>query len=300
MNKILIVDDMPANIKVLVEALKNPVFEIFVATNGETALNIANSEAVDLILLDVMMPDMDGYEVCKKLKSNDQTAKVPVIFVTSLGEEEDETRGLELGAVDYITKPIRTPIVKARVKNHLELKKQRDILENLSSIDGLTGIANRRRFDRFLDLEWRRATRTKTLLSLIMMDIDYFKKYNDNYGHFAGDDCLKKVADVLQNTIKRKTDLVARYGGEEFACVLPLVNQPDAISIAKRILKNITALTIPHAYSDIADHITMSLGAATVVPSIKTTHEELIETADQALYEAKAAGRNQVKSRFIH
>ena len=156
MSKILIVDDVPTNIKVLVQALKNPDYEIMAATNGQEALTIANSERPDLILLDIMMPEMDGYEVCAQLKKNKATEQIPVIFVTVKDEDADEARGLDLGAVDYITKPIRAPIVKARVRNHLELKRQRDLLEKLSSVDGLTGIPNRRRFDEFMDLEWRR------------------------------------------------------------------------------------------------------------------------------------------------
>src|SRR3990172_5856812 len=300
MSKILIVDDVPTNIKVLVQALKNPDYEIMAATNGQEALTIANSERPDLILLDIMMPEMDGYEVCAQLKKNKATEQIPVIFVTVKDEDADEARGLDLGAVDYITKPIRAPIVKARVRNHLELKRQRDLLEKLSSVDGLTGIPNRRRFDEFMDLEWRRTSRTKSPLSIIMMDIDYFKRFNDHYGHALGDDCLRQVAHTLSNFIKRTTDLVARYGGEEFICVLPLADLKDAVAIANRIRSNVLALEIPHACSSVSEFVTMSLGVATTIPTLDITQGNIIDAADKALYEAKAAGRNQVKGYYVN
>jgi diguanylate cyclase (GGDEF)-like protein len=295
MQKILIVDDVPANIKVLIDALKNLDYEILVATSGAIALKIATSENPDLILLDVMMPEMDGYEVCIKLKTHAATKKIPVIFITSRGEEECETKGLKHGAVDYIIKPISPPIVQARVKTHLELKRQRDILENLSNLDGLTGIPNRRRFDEFFEQEWQLARRGCFPLSLIMIDIDYFKLFNDNYGHLAGDDCLKQVAQALAKTIERKTDLLARYGGEEFICILPLTDGKGAVVVANKLRESVLSLDIRHAYSATADHITISQGVATQVPSKHTKPIMLIEAADKALYQAKACGRNQVK-----
>jgi diguanylate cyclase (GGDEF)-like protein len=295
MQKILIVDDIPTNLKVLVNTLVNPDYELLVAIDGETTLQIAMSESPDLILLDIMMPDMDGYEVCTKLKMDVVTQKIPVIFITARGDEECETKGFEFGAVDYITKPFSPPIVQARVKTHLELNRQRDILENLSNLDGLTNIPNRRRFDAFLKQEWHWAIRGCYFLSLIMMDIDYFKLFNDGYGHLAGDDCLKQVAQTLAQTIDRKTDLLARYGGEEFVCVLPLTDAKGAIVVANKLRESILSLNIPHAYSTIACQITLSLGVATQIPSRHTMPTVLIEAADKALYQAKASGRNQVK-----
>jgi diguanylate cyclase (GGDEF)-like protein len=295
MQKILLIDDAPANLKVLINALKNANYEILVATGGKTALEIAAYETPDLILLDIIMPEMNGYEVFAKLKANVTTKTIPVIFISARDEEEDETKGLELGAVDYISKPIKPLIVKARVKTHLELKRQRDILENLSTIDGLTGIPNRRRFDEFIEQEWHRAIRSHFPLSLIMMDIDYFKLFNDNYGHITGDECLKQVAQTLAKTIERKTDLVARYGGEEFVSVLPMTDAKGAVIMAKKFQRSILSLGIEHAYSDTADHITISLGIATIIPSKHTTHQVLIEMADKALYLAKVSGRNQLR-----
>lgn len=291
---------MPTNIKMVIQALKNPEYEILAATNGPEALETAAAEQPDLILLDIMMPEMDGYEVCEELKKNEKTQQIPVIFVTAKDEDEDEARGLGLGAVDYITKPIRAPIVKARVRNHLELKRQRDLLTTLSLVDGLTGIPNRRRFDEFLDLEWRRSLRTKNSLSIIMIDIDHFKLFNDHYGHALGDECLRKVAQTLFDSIKRTTDLVARYGGEEFICALPFAKLEDAVNIADKIRQNVLDLKIPHSFSPVSEYVTMSLGVATTVPNLNISPEKLVEAADRALYEAKAAGRNQVKSFYLN
>ena len=295
MQKILIVDNIPANITVLIEVLNHPNYELLIATNGEDALNLALSEKPDLILLDVIMPKMNGYTVCKELKKNAITKNIPVVFLTACIEVEDEMRGLELGAVDYITKPFSPPIIKARIKNHLELKRQRDILENLSAIDGLTSIPNRRRFDEYLKQEWWHAIRTKSRLSLIMIDIDYFKKFNDNYGHLAGDDCLKKVASALDNSLDRKTDLLARYGGEEFACLLPMTDAKGALVMANKLRKNILSLNILHAKATDAGCITISQGVATQFPSPQSTPNILIHLADKALYHAKDSGRNQTK-----
>ncbi len=296
---ILIVDDAPDNIQII-NAILEDDYDILFATSGEKAIEIAMSENPDLILLDVMMPNMDGYEVCQELKSYKQFHHIPIIFLTAMSDIEDETKGLELGAIDYITKPFSPAIVEVRIKNHLELKRQRDILENLSSRDGLTGIANRRRFDEFLEQEWQRAKRKNTPLSLLMMDVDHFKQYNDNYGHLAGDDCLKQIASTLESQLKRPTDLVARYGGEEFVSILPDTDNEGALHIAKQFLESISELKIPHSHSSAADHVTISIGVATIKPSDSVSKEEFINAADSSLYEAKRGGRNQVKSQVMN
>jgi len=292
---VLIVDDAPANIKILGEAFKGS-YKVQIATTGPKGLEIAMSpNPPDLILLDIVMPDMDGYEVCRRLKASKRTQNIPIIFITGKSEEADETMGLELGAVDYITKPFSLPIVKARVKTHMELKRHRDILENLSALDGLTGIPNRRRFDEFFKREWRRALREPDLLSMVIIDIDFFKTFNDNYGHGAGDDCLKKVARALARAVKRPMDVVARYGGEEFICMLPATNLEGALLVAETLRKTIEALEIPHAPSSVADYVTISLGAATILPAKDVNPTTLIEGADRCLYRAKGDGRNQVR-----
>ncbi len=293
---ILIVDDMVANIKVLGELLKDE-YKIRLATNGEKALQISrSSNPPDLILLDVIMPEMDGYEVCAQLKTDKATKNIPVIFITAMDLEKDETKGLSLGAVDYITKPFSLPIVKARVKTHLELKHHRDILEDLSTLDGLTGISNRRRFDEILEIEWLRALRESTSLALLMIDIDHFKLYNDNYGHIAGDDCLKLVAKNLLDGIPRPADFLARYGGEEFAAILPMTDTKGAVTVGSSLIMHINALKIPHVHSLVSDQITISIGAASIIPDRRNSSVFLIENADNCLYLAKEGGRNRVES----
>jgi diguanylate cyclase (GGDEF)-like protein len=294
--RILIVDDEACDVAILGEALR-PDHEVFFAVNGDEALRIATSDKPpDLVLLDVMMPRLDGYEVCRRLKENDQTHNIPVIFITVKDGEEDEAKGLELGAIDYVTKPFSLPIVKARVKNHVELKRRGDDLENLSSLDGLTSIPNRRRFDELLGLEWRRAMRTPTWLSLVMMDIDLFKAYNDYYGHPAGDKCLKQVARKLAYCLTRAGDFVARYGGEEFVAILPEVDSVGAAVVAERLRSEIQSLNIEHRGSPTSQLVTMSFGTASVVPKQGSSQETLIAAADKMLYEAKMGGRNSVRS----
>lgn len=293
MAKILIVDDLPANIRILHEGLREEG-EILFATSGEDALEIVARECPDLVLLDILMPGMDGYEVCRQLKSQAVSSDIPVIFITSLQEEDDETRGLAVGAIDYIIKPFRMPIIRARVRNHLELKRRGDLLAGLSNRDGLTGIANRRSLDETLDRELNRAKRLKAWLSLVMVDIDHFKRFNDLYGHVAGDDCLRQVATALYRTLRRAGDFVGRYGGEEFACVLPQTSEDEAVLLAKNMCAAVAALAIPHAASPVSETVTISLGVATMAPQLDSSSVDLLLAADQALYLAKKRGRNRV------
>jgi len=293
---ILIVDDERSNINMLVAILKD-TYNLKVAKNGMQALERASSEPrADIILLDVQMPDMSGYEVCKRLKENPDVKGIPVIFVTAMSADTDEEQGLELGAVDYITKPFNSAIVKTRIKNHLELKLQRDQLRHLSIMDGLTNMPNRRRFDFFLEHEWWRAARTQSPLSLIMLDIDHFKNFNDNYGHLAGDSCLRLVGKTVLASLDRSTDFAARYGGEEFACVLPDTSLDGALIIAEKTRENIAALSIPNEQTNVPLNITASLGVSTIIPSPDLPCSMLVEAADKRLYEAKNAGRNCVIS----
>ncbi len=295
--RILLVDDSPSNILLLGEELRRS-HEVLVATDGETALRRAVSEPhPDLILLDVMMPGMDGYEVCRRLKNDERTRGIPIIFLTARNAEDDETKGLDLGAVDYITKPFSLPIVHARVRTHLDLKRKSDLLETLSQRDSLTGVFNRRRFDEVFLAEWKRALRGQTPLSLLMMDIDCFKAYNDAYGHLAGDQCLRSVAGAVSATLHRPGDFLARYGGEEFVAVLSETDVDGAAHIAERIRKTVEDLGIEHGYSPAADRVTLSIGAASTVPRREFAHQMLIEIADSALYDAKQNGRNRMRHR---
>jgi diguanylate cyclase (GGDEF)-like protein len=294
---ILVVDDSPENLQVISAVLKQD-YRVKVAINGERALALATAaEPPDLILLDVMMPGMDGYEVCARLKQNPVTARIPVLFVSSRDDEEDEARGLSLGAIDYIVKPIRPSIVQARVRNHIELKRSRDLLEQLTTQDHLTGISNRRRFDDSLAQEWQRAAREQTPLSLVAIDIDHFKAYNDHYGHPQGDQCLIRVARALVTCVTRPTDLVARCGGEEFAGLLPSTDSAGAARLAGQMRAAIEAEGLEHARSPTHPHVTISLGVATVVPQAEESAQLLVDLADAALYEAKGAGRNAFVAR---
>ena len=291
--KIVVIDDIPVNIRILHAVLARD-FNVSCATGGVQGLALVMRELPDLVVLDVMMPEMDGYEVCRRLKADPTTKHIPVIFVTALDEVEEEAKGLELGAVDYLTKPITPAIVLARVRAHVELKRLRDRLELMSTTDGLTGVANRRGFDACLAREWQRAARARGQLSLIMADIDFFKIFNDHYGHLAGDTCLRAVAQVIAETASRPADLVARYGGEEFVALLPDTDAAGAAQLAEKMRGRLASLDIAHAASEAARHVTISLGVATLVPETRDDPSYLILQADEALYRAKDGGRNRV------
>ena len=296
MQSILIVDDSPANLNILGKALVEN-YRLKVTTNGKDALSIARSPSPpDLILLDIMMPEMDGYEVCKKLKEDPETRDIPIIFITAMDSEQNEEYGLSLGAIDYVTKPFSVPIVKARVKNHMELKRYRDILKESSMVDGLTLIANRKRLDEGLRAEFDRARRLGSRLSFLMVDIDNFKAYNDTYGHLEGDKCLCLVAQALKDSLKRPADLVARFGGEEFGCVLPDTALEGALSLAEHMRKAVEDLAIPHETSAVSEVITVSIGVASFVPSGTDVCDDIVQMADTALYKAKSTGRNRICS----
>jgi len=298
LSRILIVDDERYNIKVLTSFLRQD-YKIMAAKTGEQALNAAQGiNPPDLILLDIMMPGLDGYEVCKKLKADSRTMHIPVIFVTALDASDDEAKGFEIGAVDYITKPFKPVIVKARVRTHIQLKRKTDLLDRMALLDGLTEIPNRRNFDITLEKETKRATRNKSFLSLILMDIDFFKKYNDHYGHVAGDSCLRQVAKTVEGVKKRASDFAARYGGEEFAMILPGTDIKGAMQIAENVRSAVVALNIQHTTSDVAEYVSLSLGVATILPDQEMSSIELIKSADASLYQAKANGRNCVITSF--
>ncbi|WP_262966182.1 diguanylate cyclase [Methylobacter psychrophilus] len=289
---LLIVDDSTWDMDTLVSALAE--YRLFTATNSVQALTIAVSVQPDLILLSIRLPGMDGYEICRQLKQQTDTQHIPVIFVTDLNNEEHETQGFSVGAVDYITKPIQPNIIRARVAAQLQLKAHRDSLALTADTDMLTGIPNRRHFETVVQNEWNRALRYDKPLSLIMVDVDHFKRYNDYYGHAAGDDCLKAIADSFVSNIRRASDMVARLGGEEFVCLLPEVPREQAINLAEQILFSIRDLGIAHADSPVANHVTVSLGLATLNLDQHKTWQNLLQHADVALYQAKHEGRNRL------
>jgi diguanylate cyclase (GGDEF)-like protein len=290
---VLVVDDIYFNAKYIEDILKSD-YMVVIVTSGKECLEYVEHKKVDLILLDIVMPEMDGYEVCQKLKSNAATKKIPVVFLSIKGEIEDEIRGLELGAIDYIIKPACASIIKARIKNHLALKKYNDLLEKLSYIDELTGLFNRRYLDEVLKKEWRCALRTGEILSVLLIDIDFFKGYNDCYGHLAGDVCLQKVATVLKNSVMRSSDIVTRYGGEEFIIILPATSQNGAINVAKRLQAQLALLQIVHQGSDVSEYVTLSVGSASAIAKDFINEKGILEMADFALYQAKNQGRNRI------
>jgi len=296
--KLLVVDDQPINIQVMYRCFAGD-FQVFMATNGEQALGLCKSNPPDLILLDVVMPGMDGFEVCKRLKTDESTRHIPVIFVTAHTDPAQETHGLSLGAVDFIAKPINPDVVRARVKTQLTLKFQSDLLRKLVFLDGLTGVFNRRYFDQQIATEWARSARNNTALSLILLDVDHFKLFNDRYGHQAGDDALRLISDALKSCLRRPADLVARYGGEEFACVLPETSYDDALVIANELESKIRNLAIPHADSDANSVVTISLGLASRINGSGSDVADLIGLADRLLYEAKHSGRARVCSSVL-
>jgi diguanylate cyclase (GGDEF)-like protein len=303
---ILIVDDNPTNLSVLSLALKAAGYKTRVAMDGESAIEQVREDSPELILLDVQMPGIDGFETCLRLKADQATQDIPIIFITASTDLDNKIRGLSVGAVDYVTKPFQQAEVLARIKVHLELRfltqkvQEQAIalqlanqeLHRLANLDGLTEVANRRRFDQYFDQEWRRAGRERSCLSLILCDIDYFKNYNDSYGHQAGDACLRKVAKAISETLRRPGDLVTRYGGEEFAIILPNTSCEGAMHIAELIQLKIEQLKISHTQSQVSSQITLSLGLSSLTPTSFHKADDLIAATDKALYVAKAEGRN--------
>jgi len=295
-SKILIVDDSVLNIKVLSEILSDK-YEIYFTRESKKVVDIAKTRNVDLILLDIVMPELDGYEICELIKADAQITRIPVIFVTSKDHIEEEERGLKAGAIDYITKPFRPPIIKARVENHIKLKNYQDQLEDISLRDGLTGLYNKRKLNEVLIREWGRAFREGSSMSIIIVDIDFFKKYNDTYGHLEGDNTLCKVATAISDSLHRPADIVVRFGGEEFLCVCSDTDLPGAESVAQNIHKSVIDLQIPHESSDVSNVVTISLGVCGVNEISEAYPTDLIiKKADEMLYQAKESGRNKICS----
>ncbi|MEM6185334.1 diguanylate cyclase [Shewanella vaxholmensis] len=292
--KILIVDDQPLNIKIL-HQLFNEEYELFMATNGEQAIAICQKVQPDLVLLDIEMPGMSGFDVCQHLKADPETASIGVIFVTAHFDEVQEVKGFQLGAVDFIHKPINPIITTARVKNQFTLKRQSDLLHSIALLDSLTGVANRRQFEQRLPELWKHCCRNQLALSVVMLDVDFFKRFNDRYGHQEGDQCLRQVAKAISDSLRRGIDFVARYGGEEFICILPETPLSGAMNMAKNIVNAVQALHLEHVDSSFKE-VTISAGVSSVIPRQDLTWQSLIETADQQLYLAKERGRNQIAS----
>ncbi len=326
---ILVVDDMPQNLLLLAAMLNRQGYKVRKAISGQMALTAAQLVIPDVILLNINMPEMNGYEVCQVLKENPRTRHIPVIFISAMDQASDKVRAFEVGGADYITKPFQVAEVVARVENQLNLYRMQQQLEaqkqqlreqnarlqqeiadrqqieialqqanveltRLVNLDGLTQLSSRRRFDECLQQEWRRLSREQAPLSLILCDIDFFKLYNDTYGHQMGDDCLRRVAQVIDRTARRPADVVARYGGEEFAVILPNTTAENAAHVAELIRQGVQELGIPHSSSVVYPCVTLSLGVSGVVPDQTLLPDALISITDRALYTAKQQGRNCV------
>lgn len=289
--RLIVVDDQPIHIRALCAIFKEQ-FDISIATSGRQALSLCAEVTPDLVLLDVVMPEMDGFEVCRQLQLMPSMARVPVIFLTAMQTEDDQVACFRAGAADFIAKPFNATIVRARVERMLAFKIQSDLLGRLAMTDGLTGLANRRRFDEYIEQSWSYCRRFELPISLLIIDVDFFKLYNDHYGHPQGDECLRSVASVMKDTVERPHDLIARYGGEEFACLLPGTDRAGANHLARQINQQVWELGQPHVANPKTDRVTVSIGVACCKPDSLGAFTEMLQAADKALYLAKSAGRN--------
>jgi diguanylate cyclase (GGDEF)-like protein len=319
--KILIVDDLKENHLVMESVLSDPDLDIVKAMSGEEALSLCLEHDFAVIFMDVQMPGMDGFEAAELLRSIEKTKYIPIIFVTAISKEQKSIfKGYEVGAVDYLPKPI-DPIVlrsKARIFKEMylqritiekqvveleerlneltKLQQEKDSFEILSMQDSLTKTYNRRGIDKFYHMHWSNCLRYRLPYSVMMIDIDEFKNYNDNYGHLQGDEVIKAVANVMEKSLLRSEDLVGRYGGEEFLVVMPNVDLTGAEMVAKRIQTEIWDLNIKHEFASGRGRVTVSIGIATITPTVNMSPQVLLEQADQMLYMAKKNGRNQLVS----
>lgn len=297
---ILLADDNKLMRLQLRRAMESQGYRIVEASDGEQCLALYQDLNPDVVLLDAMMPVMDGFTCCWQIQQLPGGDRTPVLMITGLDDKDSVDLAFEVGAADFVTKPIHWAVLYQRIRrliNQTQLYRQLEeanrTLQELACCDGLTQVANRRRFDEYLSQEWQRMKREQLPLSLILCDIDYFKAYNDTYGHQGGDDCLKQVAQGIERAAQRSSDLVARYGGEEFAVIMPNTPLQGAACVAEEIRKNVKALAIHHSQSLVSEYVTLSIGVATTIPHKNNNENHLIKMADKALYGAKSQGRDR-------
>lgn len=295
---ILIVDDDPTVLRVQSEIFRD-IYHVKIATSGKDAITIASIDDIDLVLLDVNLPDMNGLEVCSTFKKNDTTKKIPIIFVTAEHDTILEDAGIDIGASDFITKPFSSALLKARVKAHIQVKVLQEKLEQIAMTDSLTGLSNKRFFDITIDKEWRRHTINGDTLSFLLLDIDYFKLIIDKYGHEIGNQTLKITAAMLSKYCKRPYDLAVRMSNDEFSIILTETDSNNASYIAEMIRKHFES--IPFYSNDGEKYgLTVSIGVNTIKPSKTDNLALFINNAHRLLEEAKNRGRNQVKVGIMH
>jgi diguanylate cyclase (GGDEF)-like protein len=307
--KILVIEDSATARNALSQHLRSLNMEPLTASDGFSGIEMVSEHRPDLVLLDVVLPRMDGFDVARRIREREGPGDwTPIIFLTMRTGDEDLEKGIAAGGDDYLTKPVSPVVLGAKLRAMQRIMEMRQALlattraldaanqelRRLSAVDGLTGIANRRHFDESLSREWRRAARARRPLTVILWDIDFFKQYNDVYGHQSGDTCLKAVANALAAEARRPGDRVTRFGGEEFAIILPDTDARGAAYIAERMRIAVVGLAIPHSGSTVARIVTASGGVASLVPQAEGGESELVHWADAALYEAKRAGRNRV------
>jgi diguanylate cyclase (GGDEF)-like protein len=311
--KVLVIEDTVTSAHVVCGQLTNMGLSALHAQSGEIGLEMFKRERPDLVLLDIIMPGLDGFEVARRIRQLEEDGDwTPIIFLTSRGDDRDLQRAIDVGGDDYLIKPVSGTVLRAKVNAMRRLAQMRESLlvltrrlddanrelQRLSSVDGLTGIANRRCFDEKLLCEWRHCSRMSLPLSLLIIDVDSFKPFNDHYGHQLGDECLKAVAQVLQQNTHRSDDMVARYGGEEFGVILPDTMREGALVVAEAMRAGMEARGIGHTWSAAAKVVTISIGVATIIPPRGSEGgiNALIKAADDALYQAKEEGRNRVRA----
>lgn len=291
---LLCIDDESVNLKVLDSIFKNH-YKIIVGKSAQQGFTKALEAIPDLILLDVIMPDESGFDLIQKIKAHPALKHIPVIFITGLQSTEDEEKGLTLGACDYIQKPFNYGIVRARVNTHLEIIRQRKLLENLAHIDSLTELPNRRKWELDSLHYWRTAQSSQQSMAFGIIDIDHFKKFNDAHGHQEGDIVLRKVSNTIRRILFNYNGNIYRCGGEEFYFYIANINENNIQTTIDHCVQGVLALKLPHPHTEHAPYLSVSLGAVTIIPSQDVQLDDVMKQADDLLYEVKSSTRNAAK-----
>lgn len=306
--RVLVIDDTLSTLLTTSAMVKANGHEAITARSGSEGLRLFAQEAPDLVLLDVVMPEMDGHEVARRIRAASGDHWIPIVFLTGLVADSDLAQGIAVGGDDYLTKPVSQVVLAAKLHAMQRIADMRKRLVELTgqledankrllemvNVDGLTGLLNRRFLDELLSREYSRSARNRSPISLLMIDVDHFKRYNDTFGHLQGDECLRKVGRACRDALNRGADAMARYGGEEFVAVLPETPLSGARTVAERMRRQVCSLALPHADSAPNGIVTVSIGCAAQVAEHGSAPEVLLQAADRMLYRAKDMGRNRV------